>query len=77
MFHFFQPFYSFIARIAIEVCGRNQCALNQNRWLLGIYRTKLRQLSAVGYEVLLVSILIIIIINIIRESHDLQHLEET
>ncbi|CAE1289874.1 unnamed protein product [Acanthosepion pharaonis] len=40
-------------RIAIEVCGRNQCALNQNRWLLGIYRTKLRQLSAVGYEVLL------------------------
>lgn len=40
-------------RIAIEVCGRNQCALNQNRWLLGIYRTKLRQLSAIGYEVLL------------------------
>lgn len=40
-------------RIAVQIIGRNQCATNHGQCLMGNHRTKLRQLSVLDYEVLI------------------------
>ncbi|GAB1604918.1 FAST kinase domain-containing protein 5, mitochondrial-like [Argonauta hians] len=46
---------SVVRRIVIEVAGPNQCSLKNPPVIFGTYRTKLRQLELLGYEVLLVT----------------------
>eukprot|EP00106_Octopus_bimaculoides_P021814 XP_014789256.1 PREDICTED: FAST kinase domain-containing protein 5-like [Octopus bimaculoides] len=42
-------------RIVIQVAGPNQCSLTEPHVIFGTYRTKLRQLELLGFEVILIT----------------------